>query len=383
MMINFKSIKYCVIFFCLMIFFAGTQATEEDYTTIPCGVILPLTGNYSELGVELLQGIEIALQEINADGGIYGRKIDLLIVDNRGDPENSLRYFQEMRMQGVPVVIGSYHATLTLPMAEDTKKNQSPILICPRANAENLYGISPVFFQVEAPNFYLAKYVSEWISYTSDRLAIIYIDSDFGRSLNEGILSNLKNSSVIICGSEPVKEDSNSKDIAYQVIGFAPDTVVFAMYTPMEVSILENLSQLGYRGQVVLTDSENMNVLEKEKGEILANFSIFTISTETSLVPGNHVNNFVNEFQSLYGREPSRGGIEGYGYDTMMIIAEAMKTGCERNITAKSIQNGLKKIRYYGLTGPKIFDEYNAVRPAFDRWVFRNGKFELMGTSVE
>ena len=360
----------------------GSPVMAEENSSIPCGVVLPLSGNFSPMGNELLQGIELAVDEINADGGIFGRVIDLHVEDNQCDAQVGLKRFQELRAAGIPAVIGAYHATLTLPMAEDTRQNQSTILLCPWANADILYGISPAFYQEQAPIFYLATFVSEWVSFTAERVAIISIDTDFGRSLTDGIISGLDNRSITITGVYPAGEGVSSDDLSRQVIDGAPDTVVFAMYTPLEVSLLKSLSAAGYRGQIVLTDSENMNTLETEERDMLANFSVFTISTETSLVPGSHTDQFVKAYQAKYNADLTRGSIAGYGYDSMMTLAQAMKSGGGSNITAPAIQDGLARVRYYGVTGPKVFDEKNAVRPALERWVYEGGKFELMGTSV-
>ena len=66
----------------------------------------------------------------------------------------------------------------------------------------------------------------------------------------------------------------------------------------------------------------------------------------------------------------------------MMVIRDALNQKCTTGtITAADIMDGLNKTSYYGVTGPKVFDDKNAVRPALDRWVFRDGTFELMTTA--
>ena len=59
-------------------------------------------------GTVLLQGIELAADEINKSGEANGRKIDLRIADDQGDPQKALSHFKEMQADGIPVVIGSY-----------------------------------------------------------------------------------------------------------------------------------------------------------------------------------------------------------------------------------------------------------------------------------
>ncbi|MFH0966978.1 MAG: hypothetical protein V1862_04760, partial [Methanobacteriota archaeon] len=86
--------------------------------------------------------------------------------------------------------------------------------------------------------------------------------------------------------------------------------------------------------------------------------------------------------QKKFGKSPE-GSVAGYGYDSLMIIQEALlhkqQTG---NVTASSLIQGLDTTHYYGVTGPKIFDDKHAVYPAYDRYIYRNGTFEILSTSI-
>ncbi len=350
-------------------------------TTIQCGVILPLSGELGQSGQELLQGIELAADEINTKSG-SGYQIELDVRDDAGDVNTALMHFKEMQTSGVPVVIGSFATDVTLPLAETTKNFRETILVAPHANGMALSGISPAFYQLNAPVFYLGRFVSDWVSYTAERVAIVYIDTDYGRSLRDEILSDLANGTVHITGTEPVFPDTDFGALIQKILDGGPDTVVVGVYDSRVEDILKNLDDAGYRGQVVLTEAGGMRDLESNATDSLSKFSICTISASTSLVPGAHTDRFLEAYQEKYSQNPSE-GYAGYGYDAMIIIYDAIQLGPNTDtVSAQSLQEGLNTIRYYGVTGPKVFDDKNAVSPAMDRWVYRNGKFELMSTSV-
>ena len=106
-------------------------------------------------GKDLLKGIKLATDEINQNQSISGYLVNLSISDDGGDPEKALSLFEQMQSEKIPIIIGSYTTSLTLPMAEKTKNSDQTILISPQANGEDLYGISPQFFS-DKPTYILS-----------------------------------------------------------------------------------------------------------------------------------------------------------------------------------------------------------------------------------
>lgn len=360
---------------------SNSPVVALENKTIQCGVILPLSGDLNLSGQYLLNGIELAVQEINEKEG-SGNQIVIDVRDDQSNPDLALSLFKEMQSAQIPVVIGSYTTFLTQPMAVETKNNQGTILISPQANGDALYGISPAFFQMQAPVFYLGNFISEWLSFTAERVAIIYPDNEYGRSLMDEITSDLADGRTQITGSEPLTPDSNIEELIQRVLDGGPDTVVVEVYDARRGDIIKKLADAGYRGQVELTKVGIIQELGDEAAVSLQPFSLCIISTTSALVPGAHTDRFINAYKEKFGDDPTE-SIAGYGYDSMMILYDAILFGSEKgNISAASIQKGLNNIQYYGVTGPKVFDDKNAVNPAMDRWVYQNGSFELMTTSV-
>lgn len=369
----------------LILMIIATPVYADQNKTLTCGVILPLSGDFKSLGMEVLQGIECAVEEINADDGVDGYTINLVRTDDKSDPDTASSLFADMREKHIPVVIGSLTTTLTLPMAEQTKKDTGTILISPRANGNDLYGISPEFYQVHAPVFHLGKVIADWLSYTSDRAALAYIDDSYGQSFCDTITEGLKNSSRTVISAEvPIShEDPGFSQTIAKILDSVTDTVVIIGCDSESVLLLKALHDAGFDGQVVLTESCLMNPLEADTANNTpAQFSLFTANAYTTLVPGKGSERFVSDYQKKYGKSPE-GSVAGYGYDAVMMIAEALKQENQTgNITAPDLMKGLRAIRYYGVTGPKIIDEKNAASPAYDRYIYRNGKFELLSTSI-
>ena len=378
---DIPSIFFLIILCIICTVIIPVSGTENQSFT--CGVILPMSGDLNASGTTLLRGIEMATDEINKNGGAAGYQIVLRIGDDEGSPEKARSLFKEMQSDGVPVVIGSYTTSLTLPMAEETKQSEDIILISPRANGEPLYGISPWFYQMNAPSQAVTQFVSDWLSYTAQRVAVIYIDDEYGRSVLSGIESGLLHSPVIITGTQPVSvEDSDFSGFFNTLLNDAPDTVVISVYDSRQIPIIRSLSDAGFRGQVILTETGFIDTLQREESEVLSKFSLFLIPSNSYLVPGERTDRFMKLYQDRYGQDPRR-TIAGYGYDSMMVLAYAIRLGSENgNVFAQSLQKGLDESRYYGITGPKAFDSHHTAVPVLDRWIFKDGNFSLLTTSL-
>ncbi|HWQ63757.1 MAG TPA: ABC transporter substrate-binding protein [Methanospirillum sp.] len=362
---------------------APLPVPAPEHNTITCGVILPLSGDLSTIGTDILHGIEVAADEFNTGDTADGRKITLQIKDDKGDPNLSHALFQEMQREGVPVVIGSYSTNLTLKMAEETKQVDSSVLLSPQANGEALYGISPRFYQINPPIFYLAEFIGKWVSFSSDRVAILYCDDEYGRSVMNNIASDLTNRSIPVSTKKPInRDDTDYAALSHSILDSAPDTIILIVYDNRQIPIIRNLSEAGFRGQVILSESGLMNSLEKENSDVLSKFSLFTIDSYTNLVPGIQSEHFVSGYQKMFHQDPTR-TLAGYGYDSMKVVIEALPPACDTHtLTAETIRKGLEASRYYGVSGPKVFDSHHAAGSAQDRWVFRDGKFVLMTTSL-
>jgi len=92
------------------------QASEE-YITI--GAILPLTGEYSDDGIRAFNGLHLAKSEINENGGISGKKLDIIILDDKGEEDNMPALYHELKSKGAGHIIIRANMTQTLVHAAE------------------------------------------------------------------------------------------------------------------------------------------------------------------------------------------------------------------------------------------------------------------------
>lgn len=126
----------------------GAQA--QPGPTLKIGVIGPFTGPSSDFGVLMLQGVQLATQEINAVGGYMGRQYELVIKDDQGNPDVGLKGSQELVAEGVVAAIGFCNTGVAQKSLEVFQKARLPLII-PCATG------SPLTAKYPAPESYIFR----------------------------------------------------------------------------------------------------------------------------------------------------------------------------------------------------------------------------------
>src|SRR5258708_35436827 len=128
---------------------AGLSPAGVCQNTVKIGVILPLTGSQAAFGEALKNGYLIALDDINAKGGVMGKKIELDIYDDQSKPDQAIQGVSKLVDQDqMPMILGSFSSESTKAMVPAVHQRQIPLII-PAANADNvLDSKSPWAFRV-------------------------------------------------------------------------------------------------------------------------------------------------------------------------------------------------------------------------------------------
>lgn len=96
---------------------------------VKVGIINSLSGNFAAFGVRYNTGLEVALEEINAAGGINGEQLELIKHDDRSDAQSALSALEALNREKVPVVIGSYASGITGPLSKTASRQKLPFIV--------------------------------------------------------------------------------------------------------------------------------------------------------------------------------------------------------------------------------------------------------------
>src|SRR5262249_21967136 len=169
---------------CLLVA-AGLSLPAPCQNTVKIGVILPITGSQAAFGEAIKNGYLIALDEVNAKGGLLGKKVELDIYDDQSKPEQAVLGVSKLVDQDhLAIVLGSFSSESTKAIVPTITQHQVPLLI-PAANADNVMDSkSPWVFRICAG---AADYAQATIAFLKAHgapktMAIVYENTNSGQA---------------------------------------------------------------------------------------------------------------------------------------------------------------------------------------------------------
>ncbi len=134
----------------LAIAFLGGAARAQ---TIKIGVNEPLTGAFAASGTYVVNGAKIAADEINAKGGILGKKIELIIEDNKSNPTEAAAVAEKLiTSDKVPILMGAWGSSLTLAVMPKLMEYKTPMVVETSSSGKITTTGNPYIFRISPPS---------------------------------------------------------------------------------------------------------------------------------------------------------------------------------------------------------------------------------------
>ncbi|GHU41008.1 amino acid-binding protein [Spirochaetia bacterium] len=353
---------------CAALLAAGCKAKSD---TIKVGGIFPLSGPVAVYGVEARNGILLALDEINAKGGILGKQVELISEDDEGNAEKTVNAYNKLTAKDkVKTIIGSLTSGCTIAITSKAQA-QKVVLIAPAATAESVtdagdYIFRACFidpFQGTVGGLFAVENLG------AKRAAVLYdIGNDYSVGLKDNFVKTIEGK-----GSQVVATESyNTGDVDFNAqitkIGATnPDVVYLPDYYSTVALIAKQLRAKGINSPIVGGDGWD-GLTENAGDEVLNGFysnHYAADSTEPRVV------NFVKSYQAKYKSVPV--SFAALGYDSMYLLRDAIeKVGSADNTAA--IRDALASTNGAYLTGNLSFDvKHNPVKSAVIVELVKNG----------
>ena len=190
------------------------------FSSIKLGFSAGLSGLKSELGISGRNGAQLAVEEINRNGGIRGRKVELLVMDDKNNAETACVVDQKLAKQGVNIIIGHMVSSVAVDTVKNANENKI-LLISPTIATDELSHIDDNFIRVIASNkvqgYSLAKAVLRETTVRS--IAIVYDENNasFARIIKENFEVQMKDSGASVVATASFKNRSDFKNIISEV----------------------------------------------------------------------------------------------------------------------------------------------------------------------
>ncbi|NLO77949.1 MAG: amino acid ABC transporter substrate-binding protein [Methanomicrobiales archaeon] len=355
---------------CLLIFSAVLNPPDYgDNETINIAIMAPLSGGLAEYGMDVKVGVDMAVDEINRKGGINGKKVNAIYKNTWGYPDRAASLMEECADEGFPVVIGDITSAGALACAE-VAEERHVVLISQAATTPLLSKYGPYVFRTISSDVYQGRGMARIFRIFHPEvtnITVLYINNAYGSGLTTAFVSAQEEGGFRVNQIMPFEEGQRvfTEEIA-AIKASETDGIALITHVTEAEYILKEAKAQGLRVAWVGSDGIVTTELYAHVGSYTEGFIATMQSSEV------HDQAFIREYRVHAKDEGTVNWMAPYSYDTVMIVAEAIRYG---GYSADGIRDGLGKIRYLGVCGPKVFEESGDTPPAFDVMRIENGEW--------
>jgi branched-chain amino acid transport system substrate-binding protein len=334
----------------------GTASAQEP---IKIGVTQPLTGAFAASGNYVAQGAKIAEEAINAQGGVLGRKIQLVIEDNKSNPTEAAASVEKLISRDkVPVLMGAWSSTLTLAVMPKLMEYQVPMLVETSSSGKITTSGNPYIFRISPTSEMEARsFVPTLKNFNLKTADFLATNNDFGLGASQEFSQMLKKNGVQVGVMETM--DPKATDFSAQLAKIKAsggDTLFVTTAVEQITLILKQAKEQQVKARIITTGGSNSpDQLIQQAGDA-ANGSFhlvfFTPWFPDAVKNPDIAKRFVAEWQK---RGHHVGGLtEGFrGWDGVHTIVEAVKAAGKPE--AKAITQALWNVKVKGINGDIAF----------------------------
>jgi len=213
-----------------MVMGAGTAYAEQ---TIKVGILMPISGGGASYGVPAVDGVKMAVEEINAAGGVDGVKIEYFVRDSQLKPDVAVAAARELiTKEGVHVLVGAVSSGATLAISELAKQEKIPLL-APVAKAAALTStkLHPYIFQLAATTDSEGRQMADALeSVGAKKICVSGFDYAYSHDLFASLDKNLKSGMEIVDTFHVKLGTTDYSAVISQLMGSDCDTVAGAVW---------------------------------------------------------------------------------------------------------------------------------------------------------
>lgn len=356
-----------------------SACSKGDDNTIKIGGIAPLSGPVAVYGAECKKGIDLAVEEINAEGGVNGKTIKFICEDDEGDSAKSVSAYKKLTTQdGVHMVIGSLTSGCSLSITNLAQAN-GVIQIAPAATAVDITKAGNYIFRACYTDPFQGQVCGRFVkdNLGLENAAVLY---DAQNDYSVGLTENFVNRFVSLGGKIVAQESyaTNDKDFNAQLtkIKEANPQVVFLPDYYGTVSLIAK--QLRAQGiDTPIVGADGWDGLTSNAGDEVLNGYYSNHYSSDSESPA--VQKFVQSFKAKYNEAPN--SFAALGYDSVYILKDAIIAAGGDENTAK-VRDALEKTNGDYVTGHLSFDaDHNPIKPAVMIKLVKDG--DALSTAYE
>jgi branched-chain amino acid transport system substrate-binding protein len=354
----------------------SAKAGGSDGKPIKIGAVLGTSGAIAQSGTEMLNGMKIAVEKLNAGGGIQGHKVELVTVDDQNDPQQAVSATRKVLSQGIKGLVGSSSSTDGVPISE-VAKNKVPTVLALAASVD----IGPKGYtniaQMNNPAAQKEKVVVDYLTHNPDvkRVAMILQNNEFGKGYlaqYQDAFKTAGNGQKIVYSGFFQGTQTDFSALVAKAKAANPDALYIAGFAEQWVKVLTQAKSIGLTPKVVWLSPENISPSTLKLDAAALEGVVSANSFNPYEVAGKpEAEDFAKTYQGKYGILP--GFFSATAYDSVMYLAAAMKAAGTVD-DAKKISAEFGKVDYTGPRGKLTLDQNRQVSLAPELVTVKGGQ---------
>lgn len=325
-----------------------------EQKAVKIGVVLPLTGDDQIYGNALKDGLELALEEIQASE--QANPIEIEIVDSESDPNKAAEALATLYDDGALLAIGGATSDEAKEMISVIDRFDR-ILISPSASSPELTGLSRNFYRIWPSDHASANKMAQFLARDLKILEAVVVAEQAGE-YSKGIQGAFQIAYEGLEGTvtETVEFPPNTVDfsgIVERVVTLDPKAVYLATYGKEAGAMIQELRKNDYQGKILTTSAfatpEYIAPVGEDAAGVILTQSVFELDSDHA-----HIKTFVEKYRERHSKDPDI--YAAHGYDILGVAVSAIATRAPiPSEVPKGLRDDVKD--YPGVTGSIQFNE--------------------------
>ena len=352
-----------------------------ETVTVRIGAASPLTGSQAHIGIDIRNGVQLAIEDLNAKGvEIGGKKVKFEMVpeDDEANPTKATTVAQKLADAKVAGVVGHFNSGASIPASKIYSDAGIPQISPSSTNPKyTLQGFKTTFRVVahddqQGPT--LGRFALEKLKIKT--VAVIDDSTAYGQGLAEAFERTVKAGGVqVVAREHTTDKDTDFKAILTRIKGRKPDLVMFGGIDPQAGPMVKQMAELGIKAKFIGGDGMQTPNFIKLAGDAAEGAMASIPGLPKEQMPGGK--EFLAKYKAKFNAEVEL--FAPMGYDAVMVFADAMKRAGSTD-PGKFLE-AVAKTQYQGVIGPIAFDEKgDLVNGPITIYVVKGGKWDPLET---
>ncbi len=359
---------------------SGDSADGAGTETIKLGVVGPLTGGYANYGLSVQHGAQLAVDEINAAGGVNGKQLELSAQDSQGDPESAVAAYGKLMDWGMNVFLGGVLSGETASVVAAAKADDMFIMET-TGSADKCIDGNDKAFRICFYDSYQGTAAADYLkdNALADEVGVFYqSDNDYSAGLYNAFVAECEKTGVTIKETQTFTTATNT-DFSTQVNALVNSgvKVVFIPIYAEEASTFLTQAKGKFAEDVYFFGADGLDgILGKVSQDVTIADNVLMMTPFAADSAAANVQAFVSAYQANYNATPDQFAADAY--DAVYVVKAAVEAA-GGSTSGAELAAVMTSLTVEGVTGTMTWNADGNTNKAASAILYKNGVGTLFG----